>query len=103
VGKIDGASNWIGLKLPDDNQFANAIITVVSVDQDTGKVRKQTIQNVKRPDSTKVVRVNLGSDDRVLHLEVQTMYDGTGWIHPRPIANKIMTFRDMRSNNNTAK
>lgn len=103
-GKIDGATNWIGLKLPNDHQFANALITIVSVDQQTGKIRKQTIQNVKRSDySNDFIKANLGTDDRVLHLEVQTMYDGTRWTHPNPIVNKIMTFRNMRSNNFTAK
>jgi hypothetical protein len=103
VGKVPGNQNWIGLKLPDNGQFMNAIIQVVSVDQSTGKVRRQTKQNdssslgADQDKLGKVFKIDLGGDDRVLHLEIQTIYDGTRWIHPNPVANKIMTFREFRS------
>jgi hypothetical protein len=108
VGKIPGNQNWIGIKFPDNGQFMNAIIQVVSVDQSTGKIRRQTKQNNSSSlgdDANKfgkIFNIDLGSDDRVLHLEVQTIYNGGRWIHPKPIANKIMTFRDFKSTKDTA-
>lgn len=106
AGKVPGSGNWIGINLPDNHQFMNAIIQVVSVDQSTGKIHRQTKQNndSSRGDSQnkygKVFKIDLGNDDRVLHLKIQTIYDGTLWVHPNPIANKIMTFRDFKSTRN---
>ncbi len=105
-----GTRNWIAVKLPDNNQFLNATIRVVSVDESTGKITRQSKQNVKDGShgegnnaGGKVVTFDLGMNNRVMNLEVQTIYDGTRWIHPDPKINKIATFRDFKSNNYTAK
>lgn len=99
--------NWIGVKLPDGVPYYNATVKVVSVNDQTGKIRKQSKQNIVARgignDPTKIIEFDLDDDNRVLHLEVTTIYDGNRWVHPRPKMNMIATFRDMHSNNYTAK
>jgi len=102
-GTANLGNNFIGVRLPDNNQFMNATIRVISVNQETGKTRRQSKQLVRTGESSKVVNFDLGNDDRVMHLEVTTIYDGNRWIHPDPKINQVATFRDMRSNNYTAK
>ena len=94
-------SSWIGVRLPDGTPFYNATLYVDSINDNTGKVRKQTRQNSNG--SGKIITFDLGDDTRVLHLEVNTIYDGNRWIHPNPKINKIATFRNMKSNNYTAR
>lgn len=98
-------NSWIGVRLPDGTPFYNATVYVVSINDHTGKIRKQTKQNGNSNDSnqSKVMTYGLGNDNRILHLEVNTIYDGNRWIHPNPKINKIATFRSMLSNNYTAK
>lgn len=99
--------NWVGVKLPDDTQFMNATVKVVSINDQTGKTRTQTKQKTTGvgagSDSSKILKFGLDQDNRILYLAVETIYDGNLWIHPRPKINMIATFRDMRSNNYTAK
>lgn len=102
-GTANLGNNFIGVRLPDNNQFMNATIRVVSVNQETGKIRRQSKQLVRTGESLKVLNFDLGNDDRIMHLEVTTIYDGNRWIHPDPKINQVVTFRDMKSNNYTAK
>lgn len=97
---------WIGVRLPDSVPFYNATIYVDSVNDRTGQIRKQSKQNVNSSgmglDQSKIVYFDLGKDTRVLHLEVNTIYDGNRWVHPNPRINMIATFRSMLSNPYTA-
>ena len=107
--------NFIGVKLPATIPFMNAIVHVASVDDRTGKMRDQTKQvtfdsqqkEFKLNDGTTLSQGNviffpLKNDNRVVYLEVNSIYDGNHWQHPRPKINTIATFRDMRSNPYTA-
>jgi hypothetical protein len=92
--------------LPDDAQFFNANLRVVSINDQTGKIRTQNKQRIVSSSSTEkgnIITFDLGQDNRIIHLEVSTIYDGNQWIHPDPKINMIATFRYMQSNNYTAK
>lgn len=99
--------NWVGVRLPDGVPYYNATVTVVSINDQTGKIRKQSKQNTNGAglgnDPSKIITFGLDQDTRILRLEVNTIYDGNRWVHPRPKMNMIATFRDMRSNYYTAK
>ena len=100
-------NNWIGVRLPNSVPYYNATVSIISVNDRTGKIRKQKRQNTSGSglgnDPSQIMTFNLGKDNRVLNLQVDTIYDGNRWVHPRPRINMIATFRDMRSNNYTAK
>lgn len=94
--------NWVGIKLPNSVPYLNATVHVVSKNDHTGQIRKQTRQYTNSSGlgqiPSNVMFFNLGNDHRILRLEVYSIYDGNRWIHPNPKINMIATFRDYRSN-----
>lgn len=98
--------NWIGVRLPDSTPFLNATIYVESFNDKTGQLRKQSKQSINSSgmglDQSKIVYFDLGTDNRVVHLAVNSIYDGSRWVHPNPKINMIATFRSMKSNPYTA-
>ncbi len=97
-------NNFMGVKLPNTIPFINASIHIASIDDRTGKIRRQTKQvtNNSRSPSNNITFFDLKNDTRVLYLEVNTIYDGNHWRHPRPMMNTIATFRQMKSTYYTA-
>ena len=99
-------NNWIAVRLPDDAEFFNANIRVVSINDQTGKIRTQNKQRIVASNSDEkgnILKFDIGADNRIIHLEVSSIYDGNRWVHPDPKINMIATFRYMQSNNYTAK
>lgn len=84
-------NHFIGIKVPNNSLFLNAKVHVASINDVTGKITKHT----KDVLNDNVIIFNLGKDNRVLHLEVYTIYDSSHWIHPNPKIDTIATFRNM--------
>ena len=99
-------NNWIAVRVPDDAEFFNCNIKVVSINDQTGQIHTQNKQRIVSSNSSangNIVKFDLGLDNRIVNLEVSTIYDGNRWVHPDPKINMIATFRYMQSNNYTAK
>jgi hypothetical protein len=87
-----GASNFVGVRLPDRIPFFNSTVHLVTVNDLTGKTHNQNKQ-VKGGED--IIRFDIGKDTRVLHLSVRTIYDNV-YEHPYPKINVISSFRDAK-------
>jgi len=91
--KHDGKEpNFVGVKLPDRIPFLNSTVHVVTMNDRTGKLRRQTKQ-VKGGND--ILRFNVNDDNRVVHLSVRTIYENV-YEHPYPKINVISNFRDAK-------
>jgi len=84
--------NFVGVKIPDRIPFFNSTLNLVTINEQTGKIRKQYKQ-VKGGED--IIRFNIGNDNKVLHLSVRTIYENT-YEHPHPKVNVISSFRDAK-------
>jgi hypothetical protein len=87
--------HFIGVRVPNSIPYLNSTVHVNSINDSTGDITSQ--KKVITGTTGNTIVFDLGDDDRILLLEIITIYDGNHWKHPNPKINTIATFRNMMS------